>query len=520
MTVQKSTQPISHVFVLMLENHSFDNIFAMSGIPGITAATTRDKNSYEGTDYYVSKGAPVSMPSDPGHEFPDVVEQLAGQGATYPTGGPYPEINNSGFVSNYATSTTEGHAPPREDIGDIMKCFDTPNQLPVIYQLATEFALCDHWFSSLPGPTWPNRFFVHGASSAGLATSPSDKDITNWEFNPFSGFKYPNGSIFDAIKAKGLKYCLYNDANDEFSDHPVGGIISKASGSIPQVTSIKGIHHREVKNFSHFASDLQKPDTYDYQYTFIEPHYGDIANSTYKGGSSQHPMDDMYGGEGLIKATYEAIRNSPLWESSLLIITYDEHGGFYDSVKPGAAPQPGDGNSSISKKNDKEYEFTFSQYGLRVPAVVISPLIKKGVVDHTTYDHASVLATLEQLFGIAPLTERDKQANDVRHLLSLKAPRTDCPTKLNNPVKLVSTPRTSLSVQEQAELDQQPIPKSGYLASFLVTALKTELDLSDGSSEEKAAMVEAFQKIKTKGEARVYLEKVLKQVDAARADEE
>lgn len=109
-------KPISHVFVLMLENHSFDNIFARSGIPGIIAATTSDKNSYDNKDYYVSTGAPVSMPSDPGHEFPDVVEQLSGQGATYPSGGPYPTINNSGFVSNYATSTTEGGRLHRSQI--------------------------------------------------------------------------------------------------------------------------------------------------------------------------------------------------------------------------------------------------------------------------------------------------------------------------------------------------------------------------------------------------------------------
>ncbi|NER46989.1 MAG: phosphoesterase, partial [Symploca sp. SIO1A3] len=366
MTTQR---PISHVFVLMLENHSFDNIFAMSGIPGIIAATTNDKNSYDNKDYYVSTGAPVSMPSDPGHEFPDVVEQLSGN-KHYPSGGPYPKINNSGFVSNYATSTTEGHVPPIADIGDIMKCFDTPKQLPVIYQLATEFALCDQWFSSLPGPTWPNRFFVHGASSAGLATSP-----TYWQLFDFEtvGLSYPKGSIFDAIKAKKLKWRLYNDYDNQFSDDPPN-CIEDSLGSIAQVSSIKGIHHKDVHSFSHFASDLKV--SYDYQYTFIEPNYGNILNNSYAGGSSQHPMDDMYGGEGLIKATYEAIRNSPLWDSSLLIITYDEHGGFYDSVKPGAAPEPGDGSASKSNKYNK-YGFTFAQYGVRVPAVIVSPLIQK-----------------------------------------------------------------------------------------------------------------------------------------------
>ena len=90
--------------------------------------------------------------------------------------------------------------------------------------------------------------------------------------------------------------------------------------------------------FSTFQSDLQGP--YPYTYTFIEPNYGDVYGGSYVGGSSQHPMDGVARGEALIKATYEAIRNSPLWYRSLLIVTYDEHGGFYDSGKPGPAPNP------------------------------------------------------------------------------------------------------------------------------------------------------------------------------------
>ena len=136
---------ITNVFVLMLENHSFDHIFAMSGISGIRAATVADSNTYDGTTYFVKNGAPPSMTTDPGHEFDDVVEQL--------------HANNSGFACNYATSISEDTGTPSPDrIGDIMACFHTETQLPVIYQLAREFAICDNWFSSMPGPTWPNRF--------------------------------------------------------------------------------------------------------------------------------------------------------------------------------------------------------------------------------------------------------------------------------------------------------------------------------------------------------------------------
>src|SRR6266446_2848438 len=188
---------IEHVFVVMLENRSFDNMFAMSGIPGIIHATTANANTYNGTAYSVRSNAPISLLTDPGHEFLDTLEQLGGPGSIYPVGGPYPSIQNSGFAANYATTTSEGPTPPPADVGDIMACFNTQAQLPVLYQLATQFAVCDQWFSSLPGPTWPNRFFVHGASSAGLDHSPTTREMAEWE--TVDGFVYPNGSIFDSL---------------------------------------------------------------------------------------------------------------------------------------------------------------------------------------------------------------------------------------------------------------------------------------------------------------------------------
>ena len=114
----------------------------------------------------------------------------------------------------------------------------------------------------------------------------------------------------------------------------------------------------------------------------------------------------MTRGEELIKATHEAIRNSPVWNNSLLIITWDEHGGFYDHVFPGAAPAPADGAPTTFNRHG----FTFDLYGPRVPAIVVSPLIPRNQVDHRLYDHASIPATLESLFDIAPLTQRDSNA--------------------------------------------------------------------------------------------------------------
>ena len=210
---------VSHVFVLMLENHSFDNVLGLSGIPGIAHASSTDSNSYNGQGYSVgSAGAPPSMPTDPGHEFLDTLEQLCSPVVTHTPWQPYPEtLTNAGFVANYATTRSEitsnnPNLPTPAEFGDVMKCFNTPTQLPVTYQLATEFAVCDQWFSSIPGPTWPNRFFVHGASSAGWADTPTFESIGTW-MAPGGGFVYPSGSsIFDALSKAQLQWRVYVDA--------------------------------------------------------------------------------------------------------------------------------------------------------------------------------------------------------------------------------------------------------------------------------------------------------------------
>lgn len=180
--------PVTNVFVLMLENHSFDNILGLSGISGITPPTSQDYNSYNGNTYCVNGQAPVSMTSDPGHEFLDVVEQLCGPNVTY-TGPSYPgPIVMSGFAANYATTTDEDTPPPTTpaEIGDIMSCFgsaDIQTILPRTYKLASNNVVCDNWFSSLPGPTWPNRFFLHLASSEGLNYSPTKIQMGSWELD-------------------------------------------------------------------------------------------------------------------------------------------------------------------------------------------------------------------------------------------------------------------------------------------------------------------------------------------------
>jgi phospholipase C len=397
-----------------------------------------------------------------------------------------------------------------------MACFHTPTQLPVIHQLASEFAICDAWFSSLPGPTWPNRFFVHGASSSGMDRSPTLGEELAWE--SIDGFVYANGSIYDRLNATGHRWRLYQDKDNQFSDQPSG---PEFGGWISQVAAIKGISLLDLHSLKRFERDLHDPAYRDTRYTFIEPNFGrsffspqgSFPGPTYKGGSSQHPEDDPSGGEGLIKFVYEAIRNSPLWDTSLLIVIYDEHGGFYDSVKPGAAPATGDPlppQALKMKLNSTGFDFT--QYGVRVPAVIVSPRIPKGTVDPTLYDHASALATLERILGIAPLTARDAKANDVRHLLSLPTPRTDCPTTLVTPLTYEKPPAAPAP-----DIAHDPLPKSGNPVGFLHVLLKAELELFGREEKARAAILQNFRSLATVGEARAYVASLKAKIDALQA---
>jgi phospholipase C len=150
-------QPIQHVFVLMLENRSFDHMLGFSGISGTDAVTKQptsvdglggETNTYNGTTYPVMQSKDLSpMPLDPGHELPNVALQLTGQ--AYPNGRPYPApINMSGFVADYVAAG--GQSSP----GKIMECY-SPSELPVLIALATEFAVCDLWYASVPGRLGP-----------------------------------------------------------------------------------------------------------------------------------------------------------------------------------------------------------------------------------------------------------------------------------------------------------------------------------------------------------------------------
>jgi phospholipase C len=503
--------PIKHVFVLMLENRSFDHMLGLSGLPA-NGLNGREFNHWNGIDYLASPPPVDPMKVDPYHEFEDVVEQLCGSGVVYPPGGPYPPITNSGYVANFVLKAQPKTELQNRRIDDVMRCFP-PRTPHVLFTLAEQFAVCDSWFSSMPGPTWPNRFFALAASSGGLDYSPGKFDSALWQ--TLDGFEFEHGSIFDS-------------GRNPLSLQPrLNWRIYAGHKLFTLAHALKGVHIWDITGYPKFARDISDPN-YPAQFTWIEPNYGNILDFT--GGNSQHPIDGVPPGEGLIKEIYEAIRKSPLWESSMLVIVWDEHGGFYDHVVPPPAVPPGD-KQMVAGVN--KHGFIFDQYGPRVPAVVISPLIPRGTIDSRRYDHASIPATVERLFNLPPLTDRDRSANDVLSLASLSAPRADAPMTIPLSPEGKFIPREvahdALEVKlAEPAFPDEPIETNRQLPGFLYVAARTDAELQRPPYLRRIPslllrpfytprVLSRLRDIRTRGDAHAYLEEIRLRAVAAEA---
>jgi phospholipase C len=511
----KLDKRIKHIFVLVLENRSFDHMLGAIPIRGTDADTgvatqtnRRSDKAYNDvvnadgstSRYYVGTGQARSVGIDPGHEFGDTLVGLGGKGATYP---PYPTAVNTGFAQEFALKSSTP--------GTIMLSY-TEDDVPVIAQLAREFLVCDNWFSSMPGPTWPNRLFYHAASSAGMDDSPSTGDTITEEL--VEGVIFDNGTIYDLLDSENIDWAVYH------------------GDDLPQVMALAGMDLATIAEHYHgmddFAGDLARGDVANY--VFIEPDYGDdITGNTYRCGTSQHPLDDITHGERLIKQVYEAIRNSPLWEQSLLIIAYDEGGGFYDHVEPGTTAAPGDG---VTDPDDDFHNFDFTQLGVRIPAVICSPWIPRNLIDHRVYEHASVPSTVEKLWSLPHMTDRDAHARDLASLLTLAAPRTDAPTTLVDPAQSEADcggadARTAVPVSRRRKATlidrdvlavarvENPEPITSSSAGFLRLALKR--DVMHAPRTERARIVAQARRFSTMGEVAVYGRLVLAEIARAEA---
>jgi phospholipase C len=398
---------IDHVVVLMLENRSFDHLFGFrAGVNGLTGnefnlLDLTKPESPTNPRFQVSNAAPFAVPVGQGplHSLNESSVQLCnnkdGPGAGAPA-------RNNGFVKSYKTALHADHIPqPTNDqLEVVMECF-APGRLPALGALADAFCLCDNWFAEIPGPTHPNRLYVHAATSAGFAH--------NVFAQPF-GFR----TIYNNLQDAGLTWASY-----DFDDNEVR-----------HFTQVNG----QVDNFKpfteSFAADVQAGRLPNY--AFILPRF---LNTPQQFANSQHAPEDARHGDNLVADVYEALRaNAEVWARSVLVVTYDEHGGFYDHVIPPAEgiPNPDGINSPAPGDASFAPAFTFNRLGFRVPAVIASPWVKKGLVDSTRYQHTSILATLKELFQLPSfLTKRDQSAKSLLPLLqALGAARTDTPATL------------------------------------------------------------------------------------------
>jgi phospholipase C len=387
------TPRIEHLIVLMLENRSYDHMLGYADLPGADGliGKTFANLDREGVPVSTSTGARFSgdFYPDPGHDFSDVNFQ---QFETYtPANGQRPRME--GFVKAYSRKYPK---PPTETSHNIMKSFG-PSDLPILTRLAAHYAVCDRWFSSVPGPTLPNRLYAHAGTSFGrLDMSP--EYITD-----------PFFTIYELLDSYNVSASIYSD-----------GWTAAAT--------FKGLLRRQDHYFGtidDFYSDCEKGDLPNY--CFVEPRYSSsFEGGTFRAQNDQHPDSDVRAGESLIYRVFQAVsRNQRIWEKAMLVITYDEHGGLFDHVPPGPAIPPGD-------KPCLDPPFGFDRYGVRVPAVIVSPYIQKGTRSSRIYDHTSLIATARTLFNAGDrsdgkLRARAAHASSFADLATLEIARTDDP---------------------------------------------------------------------------------------------
>jgi len=489
-----SLDNVRHLIVLMLENRSFDNMlgfaydrqnpprhripfddrifYGLDFDPGGRPAAP-DYWNPSNAEFFTEPGtAAVKVPvapaaaddfrsprPDPGEHFHRITAQIFGPGT-----GRAIEANNQmqGFLLDYAECAgTAGAA-------GIMRHY-TASHVPVITALARNFALCDRWFASSPTQTLPNRSFVHTGTSCGK--------VNNRPYNPFD-FDVPTiFNVLDNLRSTpwhaSVNWKVYKDSHLRSFDRFPATSVQFPHLWLPPRDQAE--HFRHLEDFHADAGSGSLPT-----YSFIEPRL--ILD-----GNDQHPPRDIRSGDKLLYDVYESIRTSPHPEDILLVITYDEHGGCYDHVPPPfGAVAPDDSQTATP--------FAFDRYGVRVPAIFVSPYIAAGTVFRSEklsadgrlevpYDHTSILATLRNWLRIPPSvmlpSRRVAAAPAFGHILNLSAPRAMPMISQPRAVPLVERidlhigePSNDLEISFAIGLTHRVIGRGGVLDPMLETNLK------------------------------------------------
>ncbi|KAK3163629.1 hypothetical protein QOZ80_1AG0006150 [Eleusine coracana subsp. coracana] len=394
--------PIKNVVVLALENRSFDHMLGWTrrllGLP-VDGLTGSECNPNSTSTICVSADADLVVPDDPGHSFEDVLEQVFGNLSSSSS---TMQPSMSGFVrSALSVNALLSSA--------VMRAF-RPALLPSFSALAPSFAVFDRWFSSIPGPTQPNRLFLYSATSRG-ATAHDKLSL-------LAG--YPQRTIFDSLTESGLDFRVY----------------FKTIPTVLFYRRLRSLRHAAAGRFrrydSAFLAHARRGDLP--ALSVIEPRYFDLPGAR---ADDDHPAHDVANGQRLVKEVYEALRAGPQWNQTLLVVTYDEHGGFYDHVATPTAGVP----SPDGIRGPPPFFFKFDRLGVRVPTIMVSPWINKGTVvgradgptETSEYEHSSIPATIKKIFNLSSafLTKRDAWAGTFEHIFTeLDEPRTDCPETL------------------------------------------------------------------------------------------
>jgi phospholipase C len=304
---------IKHVVVLMMENRPFDHLFGwyQGGVDGLTGEEFNlvDPANPSSDKVYADNKAPFMNQCDPCHATPCTTSKLFSTDAVLASGVP----DNGGFVAYQNSSAAQNYC-------NVMSGFP-PEKVPILTALAQEYAIMDRFFASHPGPTWPNRMFALTGTSAGST------ETSCW-YHAIPGKLYPQKTIYDQVEEAGLQWRNY------FNDTPWELILEKVAHS-----------PHNLHPLDQFYRDAESGDLP--AFSWLNPRSG-MNITTGVGSNDQHPDHDMSAGEQYYKDVYEALRASPAWEETLFVITYDEHGGFYDHVIPPTQgiPPPGDGEKS------------------------------------------------------------------------------------------------------------------------------------------------------------------------------
>ncbi|MGH9300483.1 MAG: alkaline phosphatase family protein [Acidimicrobiales bacterium] len=354
---------LDHVIVLMMENHSFDNYFGMLG---------------KGDGFALSHGRPTAATADAqgrmvrSFHMPNECQL-------------HSKPSNSWNATHISWDQGRMDGFARSQSGPVSMGYWTGADLPFYYSLAKTFPLADRYFASVMAQTYPNRRFLMAASAYGLISDPLPQPT-----DPAP----PNGTIFDRLDQHGLSWRNY------YSSLPTTFLI-------PSV--IKGTGINNVKRIESFFADAAGGTLPSF--CIVDPDFG-----------KQSEEDPQYigAGEAFASKVINAVMSGPAWSKSLLLWCYDEHGGYYDHVPPPPAPVPDSVPPNIHVPPDQPGGY--DRYGLRVPAVVVSPHAKPNHVSHDVYDHTSVLKLLESKWNLPAISHRDANANDLTDCLDLHGP--------------------------------------------------------------------------------------------------